>query len=419
MRNVVVTGLGFASCLGLNQSEVVSRLKESRHGIQRYEPFLKRECGVRVGAPIPGFDTTAEDPEDWVYPEGLKLRLDVLRGLPPHGVYGFYALSQALEDAGLARDQVNDPRTGLYTASAGSPSRMYYNLDRMIRFGPQRCSPLGIVASIAGTLTFNLAAAYKIKGSTSGFVSACASSGHALGAARDEIALGRQDRILVVGAEDFSVETILPFVSMRVLSPSDDPDTASRPFDRDRDGFVGTGGAVAMILEAEEIAEARGTTPYTRFSGWGQASDGFHVAASHPDGDGLARAMQNALDATAIEPGAVGYINAHATSTPVGDISELRAIKRVFGAHQTPAVSSTKALTGHALSLSSIMESAFCNLAMRHGFLPGSAHISHLDFEAEGVDIVHESVSRRVETMMSNSSGFGGANVVLVFQQPG
>ena len=418
MRNVVVTGLGFVTCLGIEKGEVAERLRLSKHGIRRYPPFLERECGIQVAAPIPQFDTSGDDPEDWTYPGDLRLRLDVLRGLPPHGLYAFHAMEQALRDAGLGREDISDPRTGLYTASVGSPSRLHLNLDRMRRFGPQRCPPLGIVASIAGTLSFNLVASYKIKGSSTGFVSACASSGHALGAAWDEIALGRQDRMIVVGAEDFSVETILPFVSMRVLTPSGDPDTASRPFDQGRDGFVGTGGAVVMILEEEEFARTRGVTPYSRFRSWGQSTDGFHVAASHPDGDGLARAMEHALQAGKVTPREIDYINAHATSTPSGDISELRALKRVFGSGEGPPVSSTKALTGHALSLSSIMEAAFCNLALRDGFLPASAHITNPDPEAEGVAILRQTELRSPQRVLSNSSGFGGANVALVFEQP-
>lgn len=420
MRSVVVTGLGFTTCLGCSAQAVAENLRHLKTGIVRYSPFIEKNLPVTVAAPIPGFDTSSLDPEDWVYPDDLKLRLEVLRGLAPHGLYAFYSMQQALADSCLTPDLISNPRTGLYTASVGSPSRIYQYLDRMHKLGPQRCPPLGIVASIAGTLSFNLSAAFKIKGSSTGFVSACASSGHALGCAWDEIALGRQDRMIVVGAEDFSLETIIPFVSMRVLSTNPDPDTASRPFDKKRDGFVGTGGAVVMIIEAEELARARGAKIYSRIKGWGQSTDGYHVAASHPEGEGMERAMLNALKASNVEPQSIDYINAHATSTQHGDISEIRAIKTVFGAPgggKGPAISSTKALTGHALSLSSIMENAFCNLMLSEGFISGSAHITELEPEAAGLNIIKETQNRRPKLILSNSSGFGGANVAVVMEQ--
>lgn len=415
MRQVVVTGMGFATCLGLEAAEIVERLQTMRHGIERYEPFQRKNYPVKVAAPVPGFQTDSDDPEDWRYPSSLRLKLDVLRGLSPHGLYAFYAVNKALAESGWSVEQTSHPRTGIYTASAGSPSRIYHNLEKMHRLGPQRCPPLGIVGSIAGTLTFNLAAAHRIKGASTGFVSACASSGHALSAAADEIAWDRQDRMLVVGAEDMSEETVVPFVSMRVLTLSDNPDTASRPFDAARDGFVGTGGAVCLALEEETMARARGAPILARLAGWGQATDGYHVAASHPDGDGLARAMENTLRSAGLVPAQIDYVNAHATSTPHGDISELRALKRVFGADgRGPAVSSTKALTGHGLSLSSLMEAGFCCLALQHGFLPGSAHIEKLDGEANGVNVIRETRAARPRHILSNSSGFGGANVCVV-----
>ncbi|MDX2110352.1 MAG: beta-ketoacyl-[acyl-carrier-protein] synthase family protein [Verrucomicrobiota bacterium] len=417
MRNVVVTGLGFTTCVGLDAATVTDHLKHLRHGIVMYPPFVARNFPVKIAAALEGFNTESNEPEDWVFPASIKLKLEVLRGLAPHGVYAYHAFQQAMLDSGLDADAISNPRTGLYTASAGSPARIYYNLDRLHKVGPQRCPPLGIVSSIAGTLTFNLAATYHIKGSSVGFVSACASSGHALGAAWDEIALGRQDRMFVVGAEDLSIETIIPFVSMRVLTTSSNPDTASRPFDKKRDGFVGTGGSVVMVLEEESIARARGAKIYAKLLGWGQATDGHHVAASHPEGDGLARAIRIALENTKVSTKEIDYINAHATSTQHGDQSELRALKTVFGTDgKGPAVSSTKALTGHGLSLSSIMEAAFCCLAIKEGFTPGSAHITEMDPEARGVNIIQESRETGPRTVLSNSSGFGGANVALLFQ---
>lgn len=419
MRNVVVTGIGLVTCLGHDKAEVGRKLREQEHGFVRYPPFEADDTiPISVAAPIPGFETSSTDPEDWTFPGDIRFRLEQLRGLSPNALYAHFALTRAVADAGLEKDGLSDPRTGLYTASSGSAALTHHNLERMKKVGPLRCSPLGIVASIAGTLNFNLAAGYQIRGSTSGFVSACASSGHAMGFAHDEIALNRQDRMIVVGAEDFTLETIVPFSGMRVLSLSKDPDTASRPFDRNRDGFVGTGGAVALVLEAEETARARGAAAYARFAGWGQATDGYHVAASHPDGDGLARAMKLALQSTGWSPADIDYINAHATSTQAGDVSECRALKAVFGGDSRPGISSTKALTGHALSLSSIMEASFCLLSLEQDFTPGSAHITELDPEANGLNILKDSVSGAPRRLLSNSSGFGGVNVVLAFEKP-
>ena len=417
MRPVVVTGIGFVTCLGREKGVIADALRELRHGMVRYPPFADNErIPIQVAAPLPGFETSSSDPEDWTYPEDIRFRLEQLKGLSPNAVYAHFALRDAAADAGLSPAELSNETTGLYTASSGSAAMTHHHLARMKKVGPTRCSPLGIVASIAGTLNFNLAAAYGIRGATCGMVSACASSGHALGMAYDEIRLGRQDRMLVIGAEDFTEETLVPFSAMRVLSPSADPDNASRPFDKNRDGFVGTGGAVAMILEAASLAEERGAEGYGRFAGWGQASDGYHVAASHPDGEGLVRAIRNALADAAWQPGQVDYVNAHATSTPTGDLSECRALHKVFTeAEAAPAVSSTKALTGHALSLSSIMEAAFSLLAMKEGFTPGSAHISELDPEAAGLNILRECRPTPPARLLSNSSGFGGTNVVLAF----
>ncbi len=418
MRSVVVTGIGLVTCLGHTKKEVGQRLRRMEHGFVHYEPFVSDPLiPISVAAPIPGFVTESEDPEDWTYPGELRFRLEQMRGLCPNALYAHFALTRAVRDAGLDLEEISSPRTGMYTASSGSAIMTHHNLARMKRFGPLRCSPLGIVGSIAGTLNFNLASTYRIQGSTTGFDSACASSGHALGFAHHEIALGRQDRMIVVGAEDFTKETIAPFSAMRVLSESTDPDTVSRPFDLNRNGFAGTGGSVTLILETEEEATRRGALVYGRIAGWGQTTDGYHVAASHPDGDGLARAMILSLENAGWKPGDVDYINAHATSTQAGDISECRALKRVFAGNGSPAISSTKALTGHALSLSSIMEASFCLLAMNQGFTPGSAHIEHLDPEAGDLNVLTSSTDRAPVKVLSNSSGFGGANVVMALEK--
>jgi 3-oxoacyl-[acyl-carrier-protein] synthase-1 len=205
---------------------------------------------------------------------------------------------------------------------------------------------------------------------------------------------------------------------MRALSLQTNPDLASRPFDVSRDGFVGTGGGAVLVVESEEEVDRRGARTYCEMAGWGQASDGYNVAISHPEGSGLRIAMGHALRQTGIEPEAVDYVNAHATSTPIGDTSEAKALKAVFKeATMRPAISSTKALTGHGLSLAGAMETAFCSLALRDGFIPGSAHITKLDPACEGLNVIRATLSQQPHIVLNNSSGFGGANVCIVLRQ--
>ena len=341
-----------------------------------------------------------------------------LKTMSPNVLYSYSAVRDAVEDAGLDLETISDLRTGLYTASAGPPFIQHYQLGQMNKRGVMRASPFGVVASTVGTITFNLGAYFKIQGATCGMASACASSAHSIGFAFDEIAQGRQDRMIVVGAEDGNRESILPFASMRALSQEAEAKRASCPFDQNRSGFVGTGGACALILESEDLALSRGKQPIAELLGWGQASDGHSPAMSHPEGAGLIRSMQNALEACQLSAGEVDYVNAHATSTPVGDLSEIKALKSVFDLNvNSPWISSTKALTGHGLSLAGALEAGICCLAMEEGFTPGSAHIENLDPAAEGLKILRETRSDGPEIALSNSSGFGGSNVSLVFKQ--
>lgn len=417
MRKVYITGVGFITSIGNDSATVSESLRELRHGMMLYPPFQRPDVPVKVAAPIRDFQTESIDAEDWVIPARYRIRREILRGMAPHGVYAYCAMQQAIEDAKLGEADFSNPRTGLYAASGGSPFLLGHYLEKMRKHGVMRCQPLGIVASIAGTVNFNLVSHYKIKGASTGFSSACASSAHAIGFAYDEIALGRQDRMFAVGAEDGNVESILPFAGMRALSIQTDPSHASRPFDVGRDGFVGTGGAAVVVLESEEAVERRKAKVYAELAGWGQASDGHNVAISHPDGEGLRAAMRNALEAADVAPETVDYVNAHATSTPIGDLSEVRALKAIFGQAPTrPAISSTKALTGHGLSLAGAMEAAFCAVAIGEGFMPGSANITKLDPACDGLNIIRASLPNRPNVVLSNSSGFGGANVALVLK---
>ncbi|MEM0964641.1 MAG: beta-ketoacyl-[acyl-carrier-protein] synthase family protein [Verrucomicrobiota bacterium] len=418
MSGVVVTGLGIISSIGNNLKEALDSLTELKSGIELYEGFADPKIPVHVLGTIKGFETDSMDQEDWGFPERYKINRSFLRSLSPHVLYGFCALTDALADAGLDPEEISDPETGMFTASAGSTSSLVHHVNHLRQYGAERSQPKAIVASIAGTLNFNLASYFHIRGATCGYVSACASSGHALGAAFEEIASGRQNRMIVVGAEDGNTECILPFAAMRALSLNCDPKKASRPFDRDHDGFVGTGGGVAMILESEELAQSRNASVYARLGGYGQASDGFSAVLPQPEGDGLRRAMELGLKRAGLTPADIDYVNAHAPSTPMGDVAEIKALHKVFTETGcSPAVSSTKALTGHALSMASILEAVLSVLALKEGVIPGSANFENPEAGAEDLNIPKVSEKRSFDRLISNSSGFGGANVSLVFER--
>lgn len=419
MRLPVITGLGFVTSLGHDRPTVTSALRALRHGFEAHVFLGNPTLPVRVAGTVKGFSFPSPHWREWRWPDNFTVDRELLRGLPPHGVYAVCAMQQALTDAGLSRADLTDGRTGLFCASAGSPFLLGPFLEQMRAARGERGNPMGIVSSIAGTLNFNLAAHYRIAGAVCGFVSACASSSHALGYAMDEIRLGRQERVIVVGAEDMTDESVLPFASLRALSTNPDPATASRPFDRRRDGFVGTGGATVLVVEDQAVAARRGARVHAELLGWGQAGDGHSVAASHPEGAGLREAMRRALADAGVTPVDVDYVNAHATSTPAGDRSEALALHAVFtavGAH--PRISSTKALTGHGLSLAGAMEAGFCALALAEGFIPGAAHLGESDPVCDGLDLPRASLDEAPRLVLNNSSGFGGSNVCHVLRRP-
>jgi 3-oxoacyl-[acyl-carrier-protein] synthase-1 len=269
---------------------------------------------------------------------------------------------------------------------------------------------------VAGTLNFNIVSIFKIRGASAGLISACSSSAHAFGYATDLIRQDRQDAMFVVGAEDCDIFSILPFSGVRALTRSTDPTRSPCAFDKNRDGFAATGGSTVLFLEELEHARQRGAKIYAEALGWGQTSDGYDVVAPEPNGEGLARAMREALRDARVDPSEVDYINAHATATPLGDAAESRAIKTVFG-KRSPLVSSTKSQTGHALSGAGALEAAICSLAIREKFTPVSMNIRELDPVCEGVRIVTEPIDFAPRTVLSNSLAFGGANVALVFRR--
>ena len=415
----VITGLGFVTSIGHDRTTVLRHLRELRHGFEPVEFFDNPNLPVKVAGTIKGFAFPTPNWRDWRWPEQFSVDRELIRGLAPHGVYAVCALQQALAEAGLDPAQLGDGTTGLFCASAGSPFMLGHFLEQMHATRGERGNPMGIISSIAGTLNFNLAAHYKISGAVCGFVSACASSSHALGYAMDEIRLGRQQRMLVVGAEDLTAESIVSFSSLRALSHNPDPNTASRPFDRRRDGFVGTGGAVAIIVEDATLARQRGARIQAELIGWGQAGDGYSVAISHPEGAGLREAMRRTLADARVNATDISYVNAHATSTPGGDRSEALALHAVFTASGAkPRVSSTKALTGHGLSLAGAMEAAFCTLAIAENFIPGAAHLEEPDPVCDGLDLPRTSLEESPRLVLNNSSGFGGSNVCHILRRP-
>ncbi|MFI5356821.1 MAG: beta-ketoacyl-[acyl-carrier-protein] synthase family protein [Opitutales bacterium] len=416
-RQALVTGLGFITPIGNDRAAVTRSLRDGRHGLERVEFLHNPEIAVKVVGTVKDFVAASPNWRDWRYPAHFKIPREALRGLSPHGLFALCAVEQALADAGLTANQLGDGATGLFCASAGSTMMAYHHVSRLMQSKGERCSPLGVVSSIAGTLNFNLAALYGIRGAVGGFVAACASSSHALGSALDEIRLGRQQRMLVVGAEEATAESILPFAAMRALSTNPDPATASRPFDAERDGFVGAGGAVALILEEADFARQRGAPVYAELAGWGQAADGFNIAISHPEGAGLVEAIRRALRDTGLDASAIDYVNAHATSTPAGDRSEAAALQQVFTATGAkPRISSTKGLTGHPLSMAGVMEAAFCALMLKDGFTPGNAHLVTPDDACAGLNLPRTTWTGRPGHILSTSSGFGGSSVALILQ---
>jgi len=419
-KRAVITGLGFITSIGNNSSEVGTSLRELRTGIASWNfADAGKTAAVTVAGTIKGFDVSSPYWNKWQYPDAYKFRPAALRSLAPHGLYALCAMEQALADAKLGPHEIQSDDTALFCSSAGSPFLLTHHLRSMHQDPTMRSTPMGVVSSISGTLNFNLGAHYKIRGGNCGFVSACASSSHALGYATDEIMAGRFDRVIVVGAEEPNTDSLLPFMGMKALSTNPDPQSASRPFDKNRDGFVGSGGATVMVVESAESAAQRDVTPYLEILGWGQSADGFNTAMPQPEGEGLARAIRRALKSCNLTPREVDYVNAHATSTPLGDKAEAKALRSVFTAVDAhPVISSTKGLTGHPLSMSGAMEAAFCALAQRQGFIPGNANLESPDPACDGLNLPRQTLDRAPGIILSNSCGFGGSNVVLVFGPP-
>ena len=400
MRRVVVTGLGIVSSIGTGRPAVLDALHQGRSGIRLSEEY--RDMGFRshVHGPI---ELPLEDLID------RKLK----RFMSDGAAYNYLALREAIEDAALGDDQVSNPRTGLIVGSGGaSTENVVWCADTARQKGPRKVGPYMVTRCMNSAIAANLATALRIKGTSYTISSACATSAHCIGNGAELIQAGKQDVVFAGGAEEVHWATTVMFDGMGALSSSynDTPERASRAYDANRDGFVISGGAGVLVLESLEHAQSRGARILAELVGYGATSDGADMV--QPSGEGAVRCMRMALQ-DVNRP--IGYLNTHGTSTPVGDVKELEAIREVFGA-QSPPISSTKSLTGHALGAAGVNEAIYSLLMMQHDFICASANIEQLDPAAEGMDIVRE---RRdgvpLEAVMSNSFGFGGANATLVF----
>ena len=399
MRRVAITGMGITSCLGNDLDSVSRALRESRSGIRTLADSVERGLRSQIGGAV-DLDLDA------VIDRKLK------RFMSDAAAYSYVALRDAIADAGLSEAQVSDPRTGLIAGSGGGSSRWQVETADILRDrGVRKVGPYMVPRTMCSTVSANLATAFKIKGLSYSISAACATSAHCIGAGADLIRHGAQDIVFAGGGEDLDWTMTVMFDAMGALSAgrNDEPEKASRPYDAGRDGFViGSGGGM-LVLEDWDHAVARGARIHAELVGYGVTSDGADMVA--PSGEGAVRCMRMALEGVN-RP--VDYLNTHGTSTPLGDIVELNAVREVFG-DAVPPISSTKALSGHSLGAASVHEAIYSLLMLRDGFIAGSAHIDQLDPRAEGFPIVRESRDAKLDVVMSNSFGFGGTNAALVF----
>ncbi len=403
MKRVVVTGLGIVSSIGNNKAEVLDSLKQGRSGIVFADVY--QEMGFR--SHVHGAINIDQD-------EFIDRK--VKRFMGDGAAFNYIAMQQAIADAGLADNDVSNVRTGLVMGSGGpSTSNQVDAADILREKGIKKVGPYMVTRSMSSTNTACLATPFKIKGVNYSITSACSTSAHCIGHASELIQLGKQDIVFAGGGEELHWTLSLLFDAMGALSSkyNDAPDTASRPYDVNRDGFVISGGGGVLVMEELEHAKARGAKIYAELTGYGATSDGYDMV--QPSGEGAVRCMQQAM-ATVHDK--IDYINAHGTSTPVGDTKELEALRAVFGAENVPWVSSTKSLTGHALGAAGVNEAIYSLLMMENNFLSVSANITDLDLGAEGIPIVRERQDNvTLNTIMSNSFGFGGTNATLIFQR--
>jgi len=404
MKRVVVTGMGIVSSIGNDLAEVLTSLQEGKSGIAFNEEYKEKGFRSQVSGSIKNLD--------------LKERIDrkQLRFMGDAAAYAYIAMQEAVSDSGLAEDQVSNVRTGIIAGSGGASSaNLIESADTLRERGVKRIGPYRVTQTMGSTVSACLATPFKIKGVNYSISSACATSAHCIGNAMELIQLGKQDVVFAGGGEEEHWSLSCLFDAMGALSTkyNDTPEKASRPYDANRDGFVIAGGAGMIVLEELEHAKARGAKIYGEIVGYGATSDGYDMVA--PSGEGAARCMAQALQGV---DGDVDYINSHGTSTPAGDMQELKAVKQAYEGKTIPTIGSTKSLAGHSLGATGVQEAIFSLLMMKHNFIAASANIETVDDEAAGVPIAltrQDNVT--LNTVMSNSFGFGGTNASLVFQR--
>jgi 3-oxoacyl-[acyl-carrier-protein] synthase-1 len=394
--------MGVVSCLGNDRETVTTALKEGKSGIVFREDFEEMGLRCNVAARV-----------DLDLAELIDRK--ILRFMGPSAAYGYIATERAIADAGLSEDQVSNIRTGLVMGSGGVSGEMFTEtIDVMRAKGIKKAGPYRVTQIMASTVSACLATPFKIKGTNYSIASACATSAHSIGHAMELIQMNKQDIVFAGGAEDMHWSMAGMFDAMGALSTkyNDTPQLASRAYDADRDGFVPGVGAGCLVVEELEHALARGATIYAELVGYGSTSDGYDMVA--PSGEGAARCMKMAMQTT---QGDIDYINTHGTSTPVGDLQELKAIRETFG-EKVPPISSTKSLSGHGLGAAGVQEAIFSLLMMEHNFICASANVDNLDPEAADLPIITRRVDQaNLQRVMSNSFGFGGTNATLVFQR--
>ncbi|CAL1239626.1 beta-ketoacyl-[acyl carrier protein] synthase II [Candidatus Methylocalor cossyra] len=406
---MVVTGLGVVSPVGLTVQEAWENVLRGQSGIGTIEHFDVSDFPTRIGGSVRGFDVTRYISEK----EARKMDVFI------H--YGLAAGSQAFEDAGLVVNEDNAERIGVAIgAGIGGITGIEAGHGALIKGGPRKISPFFVPSNIINMIAGNLSIKYGLKGPNFAVVTACTTGTHNIGEAARVIAYGDADVMLAGGAEMATSPTSLAgFASARALSRrNDDPPRASRPWDRDRDGFVLSDGAAVLVLEELEHARRRDAKIYAELVGYGRSADAYHMTQPPEDGEGAARCMGNALRDAGLNPEAIDYINAHGTSTPAGDLAETRAVKRVFGAHAYRlAISSTKSMTGHMLGAAGGIEALFSVLALRDQVVPPTINLDHPDPDCDLDYVPHEAREMKLEFVMSNSFGFGGTNGTVIFRR--
>ena len=404
MRRVVVTGIGIVSAIGENADAVAASLKAGRSGIVKAQEYA--DLGFRCQVHAKPSVNPAEHVDKRAY-----------RFMGEGSGWCYMSMEQAIRDAGLEQSEVSHERTGLIVGTGGPSTEAIVKAADITREkGPKRIGPFAVPKAMCSTASATLATPFRIKGVNYSISSACTTSLHCMGAGAEQIAWGKQDIVFAGGGEELEWSLSNLFDAMGAMSTgyNDTPQKASRPFDRNRDGFVIAGGAGIVVLEEYERARARGAKIYAEILGYGATSDGYDMVA--PSGEGAARSMKLALEEA--RGRRIDYINPHATATPVGDVAEARAIREVFGKDDVPLISGTKSMTGHCLGGAGVQEAIYCLLMMRDGFVAPSINIDELDPEIGDLPIVRETKEQAVDTVLSNSFGFGGTNGTIIMGRP-